>query len=426
MLKKSSFKEYIWNQTNFEEFVACTICSKRFHQICLCFIDDPDNYICKNCNPNQLPVYLKASQLPRTQCDLYVERFTNKYAKCDPNVFTIRVLSQTNQTLKLPNSILKHRRKGNGDKYSKNSLFVFHDNQGIDVCIFSVIFSLFSEECDSSVKNSVYVNYIDSVKFLPKETRTELYHVILMGLFEYLQSCGYKRLFIWSAPPSDNQDYIFYMKPQSQKTPNQDRLNTWYRHLLKKCEDIGIITSFTTFNEYMNQNSISSITQIPYFDQDLWSSKIIDSIKEADNETKRLKKNYNEIIAKKNKNKKRKLDIDDKIDEAKSALNDHKQNNMRDFIWKEMKNYVEAFGMDYYCAEFERRNDFPNKIFKMDHPAKESIFNSRDDLMDLLWSKNLEFSSIRRVKHSSQVLIKTSLNECNLLSEHQNHDTNVR
>ena len=54
---------------------------------------------------------------------------------------------------------------------------------------------------------------------------------------------GFAFGFIWACPPSKGDDYILHCKPESQKTPNNTRLQKWYQDMLDISEDRGLIYS---------------------------------------------------------------------------------------------------------------------------------------------------------------------------------------
>jgi E1A/CREB-binding protein len=55
---------------------------------------------------------------------------------------------------------------------------------------------------------------------------------------------GYVWAHIWSCPPSEGDDYIFHCHPQEMKMPRSKRLCDWYRTILNKAQDRGVITEF--------------------------------------------------------------------------------------------------------------------------------------------------------------------------------------
>merc|ERR1711865_1097804 len=77
--------------------------------------------------------------------------------------------------------------------------------------------------------------------------RTALYAEILISYFSYVRERGFAFGFIWACPPSKGDDYILHCKPESQKTPNNTRLQKWYQDMLDISEERGLIYSTSSF-----------------------------------------------------------------------------------------------------------------------------------------------------------------------------------
>ena len=110
----------------------------------------------------------------------------------------------------------------------------------------------FDEKCEGPNQRSVYISYLDSVKyFQPKQWRTDIFHELIIAYFSYARERGFAYGFLWACPPLKGDDYILYCKPEDQKTPKADRLKKWYYDLLERAESNGLVYNIDTmWNQY--------------------------------------------------------------------------------------------------------------------------------------------------------------------------------
>ncbi len=52
---------------------------------------------------------------------------------------------------------------------------------------------------------------------------------------------------IWSCPPSEGDDYIFHCHPPEQKIPKHKRLVEWYKKMLDKAIEDGVVYEYKVF-----------------------------------------------------------------------------------------------------------------------------------------------------------------------------------
>ena len=54
----------------------------------------------------------------------------------------------------------------------------------------------------------------------------------------------YQLSHIWACPPSEGDDYIFHCHPLEQKIPKHKRLVDWYKKMLDKALQDGVIVEY--------------------------------------------------------------------------------------------------------------------------------------------------------------------------------------
>ena len=144
--------------------------------------------------------------------------------------------------------------------YRSKCIAFFQHRNGMDILLFVLYVHEFGEDSTPANRRCVYISYLDSVHFLsPRYLRTPLYHTILSAYLAYAKSNGYCRAFIWACPPSRGDDYIFPHHPRDQRTPNADHLIGWYRTLLAKAVDAGIVSHVSCqLDELLHINAVRS------------------------------------------------------------------------------------------------------------------------------------------------------------------------
>lgn len=91
----------------------------------------------------------------------------------------------------------------------------------------------------------VYISYLESVNFFkPSWLRTDVYYQILLAYFDWVRQLGFERVYLWASPPNKGSGFIYFAHPPDMKFPTRERLQDWYRLLLNKGVETGIIDSF--------------------------------------------------------------------------------------------------------------------------------------------------------------------------------------
>ncbi len=69
----------------------------------------------------------------------------------------------------------------------------------------------------------------------------------LKGYLEQSLFPRYVNGHIWSCPPSEGDDYIFHCHPPEQKIPKHKRLVEWYKKMLDKAIEDGVVYEYKVF-----------------------------------------------------------------------------------------------------------------------------------------------------------------------------------
>jgi len=190
---------------------------------------------------------------------------TDEYPNADKTV-TVRVVSDCEKHFRVPDVVRNHFRVATGEEgsdkgslpphvqYRSKAIALFQKIDGFDVCIFIMYVHEYEENATEGQPRSgskrVYIAYLDSVEhFRPRRLRTSVYHEILVAYLATARLRGYESAHIWACPPSRGNSFVFWTSPGSQRTPNQERLTSWYHEALLKALDKGIMTDLKSLFE---------------------------------------------------------------------------------------------------------------------------------------------------------------------------------
>ena len=142
--------------------------------------------------------------------------------------------------------------------YQSKCIAFFQHRNGVDILLFVLYVHEFDDRAPEANRRCVYISYLDSVHFLsPRSLRTPIYHTILNAYLQYAKERGFCRAHIWACPPSRGDDYIFSHHPRDQRTPNADHLINWYRSLLARGAEQGIVSHITCqLDELLHINAL--------------------------------------------------------------------------------------------------------------------------------------------------------------------------
>jgi E1A/CREB-binding protein len=159
-------------------------------------------------------------------------------------------------------------------------IVVFQELDGVDVLLFALYVYEHGEDSPAPNQRTVYISYLDSVHFMrPRRIRTFIYHEILIAYLDYARRRGFATAHIWACPPLKGDDYIFYAKPEDQKTPRDSRLRQWYIDMLVECQRRNIVGKVTNMYDIYFANENLDATAVPYLEGDYFPGEAENIIK---------------------------------------------------------------------------------------------------------------------------------------------------
>jgi E1A/CREB-binding protein len=159
-------------------------------------------------------------------------------------------------------------------------IVVFQELDGIDVLLFALYVYEHGEDNPPPNQRRIYISYLDSVHFMrPRKLRTFVYHEILIAYLDYVRRKGFSTAHIWACPPLKGDDYIFYAKPEDQKTPRDSRLRQWYIDMLEECQKRNIVGKVTNMYDLYFANENLDATAVPYLEGDYFPGEAENIIK---------------------------------------------------------------------------------------------------------------------------------------------------
>lgn len=305
-----------------EPWVQCDICESWVHQICGLFNkgnnDDSRGFICPECLlsalktgkrkvPDTRPqAMLTAKELPKSRLSDVLEERLNSALQQEKAMrakergvdvsqvedypeLIVRVVNNVEKKVEVTARFAKEFcTNGRADAYlyKQKVIVVFQNIDGVDMCLYCLYVQEYGDNCPAPNNRTVYLSYLDSVKYFRPESvaasgmgvamRTYIYHEVLIGYLEDVKRRGFCAMYIWACPPLAGDDYIFYCHPGRQKVPRSDRLREWYLTMLRRSEEentvVYISNMVDTFFDGGKDHRIEqpSVTDLPYLAGDYW------------------------------------------------------------------------------------------------------------------------------------------------------------
>lgn len=249
---------------------------------------------------------LSASDLPRCRLSDALEERINKAVEKErinrsraldvdpvslpyPSGLTVRVVNNVVKKNEVKPRFAKEFCDGNTADaylYKQKVVLLFQHIDGVDMCLFCMYIQEYGDDCPAPNNRSVYLSYLDSVKYFQPDgieahgmgvaLRTFVYHELLLAYMEDAKTRGFCSMYIWACPPLAGDDYILYCHPGKQKVPRSDRLREWYLTMLRRSQAektvVHISNLFDMFFEGGSDHRVErpSVTDLPYLEGDYW------------------------------------------------------------------------------------------------------------------------------------------------------------
>ena len=332
--------------------------------------------------------------------------------------------------------------------YRCKCIVMFQNIDGVDVILFALYVYEHGEETPPPNQRTVYISYLDSVHFMqPRKMRTFIYHEILISYLDYARKKGFQQAFIWACPPLKGDDYIFYAKPEDQKTPKDVRLRQWYVEMLEECQKREIVGKVTNmYDQYFNDKSLDA-SVVPYFDGDYFPGEAENIIKELYDQSSKVIQGGKKKSSSKSKKSADVMNGSSSVGDLslKEGESDPVMNKFCDAISGMKESFMVAFlncsdakpehlivphhiteyreshklvatednksanGNEANCVSDEKQVDrFGRPIRVLDDDAEEidcEFFNTRQAFLDLCRGNHYQFDELRRAKHTSMMVL---------------------
>jgi len=491
---KNDLKKKKNDEVHEESWVQCDECENWIHQICGLFNTrqnkEPNSkFFCPKCllnkRKNGLPMQPRppsAADLPRTKLSEYLERhvhrkvsekkssianekmeservaMTEAMRQLECGTITIRQVTATDRKLEVRELMKKryaHKNYPDEFPFRCKCIIVFQRIDGVDVVLFALYLYEHGDDNPDPNKRCVYVSYLDSVHFMrPRQLRTFVYHEILICYLDYARKKGFATAHIWACPPLKGDDYIFYAKPEDQKTPKDARLRQWYLDMLEDCQKREICGKVTNMYDLYFANEDLDGTVVPYLEGDYFPGEAEIIIKDIESGAgkkggsggKKSKKKSN-----KSKGRGNRSDDDSPYGEKDTSLppksykeggRDEVMVKLGETIHPMKESFIVAFlnwsgvkledqvvpekiqeyrkkAEEDGSAKLERenrkrdldgdeKNDNPSQIKVIDDDDEDmdcEFLNNRQAFLNLCRGNHYQFDELRRAKHTSMMVL---------------------
>lgn len=289
-IRTDKFEKKKNNHLEREPFVQCSDCGQKQHQICVLYHKEiePHGFTCEKCydkkQQKRKPNKFNAKNLPQSELGNFIEMQVNNFLKREnvrAGLVHIRLTSSSDCIMDVkPEMQSRFVGRPATFPYRAKTLHAFQEFEGKTICFFSMQVQEYGSDCPPPNARRVYLAYLDSVDFFkPRDYRTEVYREIILSYLDYAKQLGFTTAHIWSCPPREGGEYLFYCHPPEQKTPSQPRLNEWYEKMFKEALKDKRILGCKNIYETTNENEMTSVCDLPYFKGDFWPDAIEEIIR---------------------------------------------------------------------------------------------------------------------------------------------------
>ncbi|VDM34683.1 unnamed protein product [Hydatigera taeniaeformis] len=448
-IRKELFERKKNNVTIEETDVHCKECGRRWHKVCALHMDEiwTTGFVCPGClrerGLRRKENRFTAKNLPTNKLSNFLERRVNDFLKkkeVGTGEVTIRVLASSDKLVEVK-PLMRGRFTESGElsesfPYRLKAIFAFQEIDGQDVCFFGLYIQEYGSESPQPNRRRVYVAYLDSVfYFRPKQYRTDVYHEILVGYLHYAKQLGYTMAHIWACPPAEGDDYIFHMHPLEQRIPKAKRLQDWYKRMLQKAMIEGIVADFKDILKDAIDHHLVSPTEIPYFEGDFWPNTLEEILQDLDKEEERRRREealaetedddldgsrdrdggHGDLDKRSGKKKAKKRKCSKKA--GGSTANKRKKLDgpvdCNTELTRKVYDTMEKLKEIFFVIRLHKHGATASlpPIVDPDALISSELMDSRDSFLQMAREKHLEFSSLRRAKYSTLVMLYELHNE---------------
>lgn len=423
-MPREKFSDMFNDRLTMEGYMNCSECGRKQHDICELWYDKMGKKnLCHHCKrdrkrKDQPP--FPSKKLPKTKLGDHLEKRVRKVLK-DKGItgedaeVTVRVVSIRDKSVNIQEGMQSYYKEDANPlpksmKYKSKALFVFQKQDDVDVCFFGMHVQEYGDDAPPPNRGRVYVSYLDSVFFFkPKEYRTTIYKEMLCGYLDHCKANGYNYAHIWACPPAQGDDYIFHCHPQEQKVPKPKRLQDWYKDMLNMAKNHGCIHNWVDLQKYVKDNKIARARDIPYFEGDYWPGILEEKVKEINAESNETSdsaggKKGSKKGSKKSGSKKSKGKAGGKKGKAVLAQGEEE---LADRCWEVLEKHKDVFFVAYLRTpdQINKSKAKEKIISEPDGDMVCELMDGRDGFLCMCRDDHREFSTLRRAKHSSLVLL---------------------
>ncbi|KAG2377088.1 Histone acetyltransferase [Vigna angularis] len=434
---------FVQHAIRIPEWVQCSKCKSWQHHICALYnntrdLDNSAEYLCLLCclneNRNDVRVPYDAKDLPRTMLGDHIEgRLLKRLGQIErnknPEVFvadnlSVRVVLSVDKHIEVKKQFLDIFEEDNYPaefSYASKVILLFQKIDGVDVCLFAMYAQEFGSECGYPNQRSIYISYLDSVKYFRPEIhisareslRTFVYHEILIGYLDFCKKRGFTTCYIWSCPPIKGDDYIFYCHPESQKTPKKNQLRHWYHSALRKAVEEDIVVGLSNLYDHFflptgKCESKVTAARLPYFDGDFWSDAAMDKASQIEQHTAGNREKMLKLIP--NRSLKSMGLVNLSKETAKDILVMQKGLLCAvffplDFICHTADSHTSVKGEKHKLCEVLTGRILRDTTKEKDIIFNNGLFDTRYNFLSFCQRNRFQFDSLRRAKYSSMMIL---------------------